>query len=208
MAHIPDGVLSGPVLATGAVISLGFLAQGLRRLDAESIPQAAALSAAFFVSSLISIPLGATSAHLLLNGLMGLMLGWVAVPALVVALALQAAFFGFGGLAVLGVNLLNMALPALLCALILRPFLKRASTDRDFWLIGAAAGSLGVLLTAAMLSLSLVLSGKAFVATAKILFVVYVPLAALEGLITAVLLGYLHRLAPEFLQPAKGQASA
>lgn len=203
MAHIPDGVLSAPVLATGAVISLGLLAQGLHRLDSHSIPQAAALSAAFFVSSLISIPLGATSAHLLLNGLMGLMLGWVAVPALTVALVLQAAFFGFGGLAVLGVNVLNMALPAVFCALVLRPLLNGASSDRHFWLLGAAAGVLGVLLTAAMLSLSLVLSGKAFVPTAKILFVVYVPLALLEGLITAVLLGYLHRLAPELLQGAK-----
>lgn len=201
MAHIPDGVLSGQVLATGAVISLGLFAQGLRRLDAESIPQAAALSAAFFVSSLISIPLMVSSAHLLLNGLMGLMLGWVAVPALAVALILQAALFGFGGLAVLGVNLLNMALPALVCALLLRPWLHRATSSRDFWLIGAAAGVMGVLLTAVMLSLSLALSGKAFIPAAKIIFMVYLPLAALEGLISALLLGYLHRLAPELLQP-------
>jgi cobalt/nickel transport system permease protein len=202
MAHIPDGVLSGQVLATGAVISLGLFAQGLRRLDAESIPQAAALSAAFFVSSLISIPLMVSSAHLLLNGLMGLMLGWVAVPALAVALILQAVLFGFGGLAVLGVNLLNMALPALVCALLLRPWLHKATSSRDYWLIGAAAGVMGVLLTAVMLSLSLALSGKAFIPAAKIIFMVYLPLAALEGLISALLLGYLHRLAPELLQPS------
>lgn len=203
MAHIPDGVLSGQVLATGAVISTALLAQGLRKLDATLIPQAAVLSAAFFVSSLISIPLGPSSAHLLLNGLMGLILGWVAVPALAVALMLQAAFFGFGGLMVLGVNLLNMALPALLCALVLRPLLQRARTSRHYWLAGvltgALAGALGVLLTAAMLSLSLVLSGKAFVPTAKILFVVYIPLAFLEAIISGILLGYLQRLAPELL---------
>lgn len=199
MAHIPDGVLSGPVLAAGAVISLGLLAQGLRRLDAQSIPQAGVLSAAFFVSSLISFPLGPSSVHLLLNGLMGLLLGWAAIPALAVALLLQAAFFGFGGLAVLGVNLLNMALPALLCALLLRPLLQRVSTEKGHWLIGAAAGAMGVLLTALMLSISLVLSGKAFIPAAKLLFMLYLPLAALEAVITGTLLGFLRRTAPELL---------
>jgi cobalt/nickel transport system permease protein len=199
MAHIPDGVLSGPVLAAGAAISLGLLAQGLRRLDAQSIPQAGVLSAAFFVSSLISFPLGPSSVHLLLNGLMGLLLGWAAIPALAVALLLQAAFFGFGGLAVLGVNLLNMALPAMLCALLLRPLLQRASTEKGHWLIGAAAGAMGVLLTALMLSISLVLSGKAFIPAAKLLFMLYLPLAALEAVITGTLLGFLRRTAPELL---------
>jgi len=71
MAHIPDGVLSAPVLLTGAAASAGLLAIALRRLDWEALPQAAVLAAAFFVSSLISIPLGPSSVHLLLNGLMG-----------------------------------------------------------------------------------------------------------------------------------------
>ena len=96
MAHIPDGVLSAPVLITGAVVTVGALAVALRRLDYERIPQAAVLSAAFFVASLVSVPVGPSSVHLLLNGLMGLVLGWAAVPAILVALVLQAVFFGFG----------------------------------------------------------------------------------------------------------------
>ena len=35
--------------------------------------------------------------HLVLNGLMGLLLGWLAVPAILVALFLQALLFQFGG---------------------------------------------------------------------------------------------------------------
>ena len=127
MAHIPDGVLSPPVLVGGALVSVGLLAVALRRLDYEHLPQAAVLSAAFFVSSLINIPLGPGSVHLLLNGLMGLLLGWTAVPALFVALLLQAAFFGFGGVVVIGVNTANIALPALVCALTLRPLLPGMS---------------------------------------------------------------------------------
>ena len=198
MAHIPDGVLSAPVLIGGALASAGLLAVALRRLDYDQLPQAAVLSAAFFVSSLISVPVGPSSVHLLLNGLMGLLLGWTALPALFVALLLQAVFFGFGGFAVLGVNTLNMALPALLCALALRPWLRRPGPRPVFW-IGAAAGGAGVMLTAAMLALSLGLSGAAFIPAAKVLVLTYVPLALVEALITGTVLSFLQRVEPDLL---------
>jgi len=202
MAHIPDGVLSAPVLITGALASAGLLALALRRLDYDHLPQAAVLSAAFFVSSLISVPVGTSSVHLLLNGLMGLLLGWNALPALFVALVLQAVFFGFGGLAVLGINTLNMALPALACALLLRPLLQRLDGPRVFW-IGAAAGGLGVLLTAGLVALSLGLSGQAFIPAAKVLVLTYVPLAPVESLITGTVLAFLARIEPSLLQGAE-----
>lgn len=198
MAHIPDGVLSTPVLVAGGTVALSLVAVGLRRLDYDRLPQAAVLSATFFVSSLINIPLGPSSVHLLLNGLMGLMLGWTAVPAILVALVLQAAFFGFGGIAVLGVNTLNMALPALFCAAVLAPWLRRLPPGRAFW-AGAAAGLSGVMLTGLMVALSLGLSGQAFVPAAKVLFLVYLPLALVEALITGAVIGFLMRVAPELL---------
>jgi cobalt/nickel transport system permease protein len=201
MAHIPDGVLSAPVLVTGAVVSAGLLAVALRRLDYDRLPQAAVLAAAFFVASLISVPLGPSSVHLLLNGLMGLLLGWTAVPALFVALVLQAAFFGFGGVLVLGVNTMNLALPALVCAAALGPLLRRAGAGSAFW-IGAAAGALGVLLTAALVALSLTLSAKPFLPAAKTLLVLYLPLALVEALICGTVVGFLRRVAPQAL-PAK-----
>jgi cobalt/nickel transport system permease protein len=204
MAHIPDGVLSAPVLVTSALISAGLLAFALRRLDYAALPQAAVLAAAFFVSSLISIPLGPSSAHLLLNGLMGLLLGWTAVPALFVALVLQAAFFGYGGVVVLGVNTLNIALPALLCAAALRPLLSRAGAKAVFG-IGAAAGAAGVLLTAAMVALSLGLSGESFWPAAKAVLVIYVPLALVEALVTGTVLSFLKRVAPEMLPGAEAR---
>jgi len=198
MAHIPDGVLGAPVLITGAVVSAGLLAIALRRLDYDQVPQTAVLSAAFFVASLINIPLGPSSVHLLLNGLMGLLLGWMAVPALFVALLLQAAFFGFGGVLVLGVNTMNLAVPALLCAAVLRPPLRRASPRALSW-IGALAGGVGVLLTAAAVALSLGLSGEALLPAAKALTLIYLPLALVEALITGTILHFLRRVAPELL---------
>jgi cobalt/nickel transport system permease protein len=38
------------------------------------------------VASLIHVPIGPSNAHLILNGLVGLLLGWGAFPAILVAL--------------------------------------------------------------------------------------------------------------------------
>lgn len=200
MAHIPDGVLSAPVLITGAVVSAGLLALALRRIDDDHIPRAAVLSAAFFVSSLITVPIGPSSVHLLLNGLMGLLLGWMAVPAILVALILQAAFLGYGGVTVLGVNAMNMMLPALLCAATLRPLLRQPTPRRAWWL-GAAAGGLGVLVSGALVAGTLAVSGEAFRPAAQVVVLTFVPLALAEALISAVIVGFLQRVEPELLAP-------
>lgn len=200
MAHIPDGVLSAPVLVTGAVVSAGAVALGLRRLTPERLPQAAMLSAALFVCSLVSVPVGPGSVHLLLNGLMGLLLGWAAVPAVLVALALQAAFFGYGGLLVLGVNTMNIALPALVCAAVFGRGLAGAG-PRGLVLRGAAAGALGVLLTGVLVALSIGASSPVLVPAAQVLGFTYLPLAVGEAAVTAAALGFLGRVAPELLAP-------
>lgn len=202
MAHIPDGVLAPPVLLGGALVSAGLVAVALRRLDYGHLPQAAVLSAAFFVSSLISVPLGPSSVHLLLNGLMGLLLGWTAVPALLVALALQLVFFGHGGLSALGVNTLNMALPALVCAWVLRPRLVGAGPRQVFW-IGVGAGGIGVLMTGSLVALTLALSDRAFLPAAQVIALTFLPLAVLESVITGTVLSFLSRVDPQSL-PREG----
>lgn len=221
MAHIPDGILSAPVLVTGALVSTGLLAIALRRLREADLPQAAVLAAAFFVSSLISVPLGPSSVHLLLNGLMGLLLAWAAMPAIFVALLLQAVFFGFGGLLVLGVNTMNLGLPALVVGLLLRPLLRRrvllplaeghsdslaaleepsSRQQRQALAIGAVAGALGVALTAVMLSGSLLLSGEPFAPAARVIAITFVPLALIEGLLTGIVVAFLLRVEPALLR--------
>jgi cobalt/nickel transport system permease protein len=200
-------VLSAPVLITGALASGTLLAVALRRLDYEQIPQAAVLAATFFVASLVSVPVGPSSVHLLLNGLMGLLLGWTAVPALLVALALQAVFFGFGGLLVLGVNTLNMALPALACAALLKRFLRRRTTRGGFW-VGAAAGALGVTLTGLLVATAIGASGTELLPAARVIAFTYLPLAFVEAAVTGATVSFLLRVGPEMLSPdARRRAS-
>lgn len=198
MAHIPDGVLATPILFGGAIVTATAVTIAIRRLQPEQIPQAAVMASAFFVASLISVPVGVSSVHLILNGLMGLVLGWAAVPAILVALLLQTIFFGYGGVLVLGVNAMNIALPALVCALLLRRPLQRAG-NRGSFVIGALSGALAATMTGLLVCTSLALSGNAFVPAAKILFATFVPLALVEAMVTGATVSFLKRVSPELL---------
>ena len=125
--HISEGVLSAPVLLSGAALTFAGTAIGLRSLDYDRMAQVGILASAFFMASLIHVPIGPSSVHLLLNGVVGLLLGWAAFPAVLVGLALQAMFFQFSGITVLGVNTLNVALPAVLCFYIFNNLVYRKS---------------------------------------------------------------------------------
>ena len=202
MAHIPDGILSAPVLIGGTALALGGLALGLRKLDDRTIPKTAILAAAFFAGSLFAIPVGPSSVHLMLGGLIGLMLGTAAFPALFVALALQALLFGMGGLTTLGVNTLNMALPGVVLAAALGPTLRRTNSTGTRTLMAALIGALAVLGTGALVALTLFVSSSDYVPVASVLLATYLPLALAEGFITAVVVGFLARVRPDALEPA------
>lgn len=194
--HIVDGVLSSPVLIGSTVAAVAGLTVGLRQLSVERIPQTALLTAAFFVVSLVHVPIGLTNAHLGLLGLMGLLLGWSAFPAFLVGLILQAAFFGYGGLTTLGVNLLNLALPSVLVGLLFAPLLRRQSA-RFAPFIGFLAGALAIAGAAFMVSLSIGLSGQAFIPAAKIALLGHLPVMLVEGMVTASAVVLLRRVMPE-----------
>lgn len=199
MAHIPDGVLSAPVLIGAAAATAVGVAIALKRLEYDRIPQTAVLTAVFFVASLVHIPIGPTSVHPLLSGLMGLVLGWAAVPAILVGLVLQAAFFGFGGITVLGVNTFNIALPALVIAAVIGPLLRTAVSPTRVALLGALAGAVGVVLTAVLVCLSLGFSAPEYRPALTIVLASYAPLAAVEAALTAAAVSLLLRVKPELL---------
>ena len=195
--HIVDGALSDPVVIGGAVLAGLGIAYGLKRMDLDRIPQMGILSAAFFIASLIHVPVGPTSLHLILNGLIGLALGWTAFPALFVALLLQAVFFGYGGLIVLGVNALNIALPAVVVWMLLsKQIMKSPPKQAAIW--GGVAGAMSIALTAIMVSFSLALSGEAFITAAKLALLSHIPVMVVEALVTAAAVFLLARVKPDF----------
>lgn len=195
--HISEGVLSAPVLTGGWVLTAVGMAVGLKRLDYDRLMTVAILAAAFFVASLIHVPIGPVSVHLILNGLLGVILGFAAFPAICVALLLQAVLFQYGGLIVLGVNTLDMALPAVVCFLVFGPMLRAGGLVRTVGAFGC--GFCAVLLAGLLTALALALSGEAFWGTAKVIFLAHVPIMGIEGVLTAVTVGFLAKVRPEML---------
>lgn len=181
MAHIPDGVLSVPVLAGGAVVTAASLAWSLKRLGEDELPKVAVVTALFFVASLINVAIGPTTVHLMLAGLMGLVIGWAAVPAVFVGLILQSIIFGFGGITTLGVNTMNIALPGVLWALAMGPLLRRARSPFQAAILGSITAALSVTTTALLVALALALSDPAYVTTAKLVILTNPPATATAG---------------------------
>jgi cobalt/nickel transport system permease protein len=195
--HISEGVLSGPVLVSGAALAAAGTAIGLKKLDYDEIARTGMLSGAFFVASLVHVPLGPTSVHLILNGIVGLLLGWVAFPAILVALALQAVFFQFGGITSLGVNTVVMALPAVVCSGIFTPLLQRSRTVA---LAAAfACGFLAVGLGGIIVGLALMFTEEKFFEVAAAVLAAHVPVMIIEGIVTALCVAFLKKVQPSML---------
>jgi cobalt/nickel transport system permease protein len=195
--HISEGVLSGPVLLSGAALAAVGTGIGLKKLDYDQIAKAGMLSAAFFVASLVHVPIGPSNVHLILNGLVGLLLGWGAFPAILVALVLQAVFFQFGGITTLGVNTVIMALPATLCYLIFGRFVHQNS--RKAVIAAFTCGFLSVLLSGLFVALSLIFTDENFLEVSGIIVAAHVPVMIIEGIVTAICVAFLHKVKPEML---------
>ena len=195
--HISEGVLSAPVLIGSGVLAVGGTIIGLRRIEQENVMPAALLSAAFFVASLVHVPIGPASVHLVLTGLLGLVLGWGCFPAILVGLFLQAVFFQFGGLTVLGANTVTMAAPALLCHYLVRRWLDQPGTrlPAEF-----AAGFLAILFSALLTAAVLDFSDEGFAAAAKMLIIANMPIMVIEGCVTMFTVAFIVKVQPEILQ--------
>jgi cobalt/nickel transport system permease protein len=192
--HISEGILSGSVLATGGVLAASGTIIGLRDIKGEDFVKVSLLSSSFFVASLIHVPVGPSSAHLVLNGLCGIILGWKSFPAILVSLFLQAILFQFGGLTTLGVNTCNMAIPAVISYYLFRPLLKK-----NLFLTGFLSGFFSILLSCLFVSLSLISTNKYFLNIAKTITLVHLPIAFIEGIITGFILTFLKKTKSEII---------
>jgi cobalt/nickel transport system permease protein len=203
--HISDGVLSFWGWGIGAAIAVILYLPSLYRITEEEIPRIALLTAAFFVASSIHVKVAGTSVHLLLNGLVGVVLGRRAPLAIVVGLVLQAVLLGHGGYTTLGVNAAILTVPALIANILFRLIAGNRSplfVRRAFW-AGWVAGTISVLLTATATSLVLIIAGtEDWRVIATVVFVAHLPLALIEGGIVGSAAGIMARVKPELLLPA------
>ncbi len=195
--HISEGVLSGPVLISGYALAAAGTAVGLKKLDYEKIAQVGILGASFFVASLIHVPIGPANVHLILNGIVGMLLGWGAFPAILVALTLQAVLFQFGGITSLGVNTLTMAAPAVVCFYMFGWIIRKKPG-----LAGMAAflcGFTAVFMSAVIAGAALMFTEENFLKVAALIVAAHLPVMVVEGLITAFCVEFLRKVRPEIL---------
>lgn len=196
--HVADGVLSGPVWATGFAAAAAIAAITLKKVDLEDIPKISVVTSVFFVASLIHFPIGPSSLHLILNGLVGIVLGVRAFPAIMLGIVLQAILFGHGGVSVIGVNTVMMGVGAMAAYGIWLQRKRFNFPQRDV-AFGAAAGAVGIIVSGFILALALYTTGEALWAMAGAVFVYHIPLMLIEGAVAGACVGFLLKVKPEVL---------
>ncbi|UEC41955.1 MAG: Cobalamin (Vitamin B12) biosynthesis CbiM protein [Methanothrix sp.] len=199
--HISDGVLSPSVLVAGYAVAGFLLFITLRDVEAEEIPRISLITAAVFVASLVHFPVGPTSVHLVMNGLAGILLGKRAFGSVFVALTLQALLFQHGGISVIGVNAVNMGVPALLAWKIFEGRRAFPSPKREVY-FGSLAAASAVIGTAILLSLSLLAVGDEFKEIAILVLIAHLPIAAIEAGVVGLAAGFLVSVKQEMLVTA------
>jgi cobalt/nickel transport system permease protein len=135
--------------------------------------------------------------HLILNGLVGVVLGRRAPLAVSVGLLLQFLLLNHGGLTTLGLNACIIGIPALAAGWCY-PALRRLgfSPLARGVVLGAGAAAAAVVLN----FLVLLFGGKDDWATlARLVLLAHVPVVIIEGLMLGVIVRYLEKVKPEML---------
>ncbi len=120
--HIPDGYLSPSTCAVAYAAAAPFWYVAVKRvkrlLNSRVVPLLAVTSAFSFVIMMFNLPIpGGTTAHAVGMAVAAIVLGpSAAILALSIALAIQALFFGDGGILAFGANAFNMAIVGTLTA--------------------------------------------------------------------------------------------
>ena len=120
--HIPDGYLSPATCAVLYGAAAPFWYTALQRvkknLSTRLVPLLAVMAALSFVVMMFNLPLpGGTTGHAVGVAIATIILGpWASILAISIALAIQALFFGDGGITTLGANCFNMAIVGSLVA--------------------------------------------------------------------------------------------
>ncbi len=213
--HIPDGIVPPAIAIGGYAITGGMIWYSLRKINqfynpSEEIPRASLLTAAFFVASLIHIPLPPASIHLVLNGLVGVVLGYFAFPAILIGLFFQAVMFQHGGLSTLGVNAAMMGIPAVLSYHLFQfhqwfPTPQRRPLIIFAFLAGAMALALSALIFTALVITTIPAEMNPQLERQGIYLglVGYSIQAVIEGVFTMLLVSFLQRVKPELLDIKK-----
>ncbi len=198
--HIMEGALPPGCCVAWGLVCLPFLAAGYfsiqRRLrENPRVLTLLAMSGAFvFVISSLKIPsVSGSCSHMTGTGLGAILFGPAAVSVLgVIVLVFQALLLAHGGLTTLGANTFSMAIAGPAAAWLLYRLLLKTKADRRA--AAFAAAFLGDLFTYSVTAFQLALAhnsavtfGGALKANLAVFAGTQLPLAVVEGILTAVI---------------------
>jgi cobalt/nickel transport system permease protein len=213
--HIPDGFLSAGVIAGCWAASVAGVGYAARRasgsLGEREVPLLPVMGAFIFAAQMLNFRVtGGTSGHLLGGALAAIVLGpWPATLVLSAVLLVQALVFQDGGLLALGANVLNMAVVGVLVGYAVYAALR--------WPLGSGKVGLPVraflaawvsVVTAALLTaVELALSGAFSLGVAlAAMGSVHALIGVGEGIITALVVGFLRATRPDLVRSAEAAA--
>ena len=214
--HIPDGMLSTPVVAVTGASSAGFVGYAVawtrKRLTEHRTVLMAVMAALIFALQMLNFPVaGGTSGHFAGGAAAAIMLGpWPAVITMTTVLVVQSLLFADGGVLALGANVLNMAVIAPFVGFAFWALACRLSSAKSARIAGAfAAGWAATLLAALTAGAEIWLSGNArFALIMGAMGAWHAIIGIGEGIVTAGLVAYVLAVRPDLLdRKSFGEAS-
>jgi cobalt/nickel transport system permease protein len=205
--HMADALLSPTVGGAFLGVSGGLIAYSARRLGREAderrVPLMGVLGAFVFAAQMInfSIPGTGSSGHLGGGMLLAVLLGpYAAFLVIASVLVVQCLFFLDGGILALGTNIFNLGVwPCFLGLFIYRAIAGRRPVAWRLWpasivavVVSLELGALGVVMQT-LLSHRVSLPFGRF---AALMMGVHLPIAVVEGVITAAVVQYVRAIRP------------
>ena len=199
--HLADGQLVMPAILGAWVVCFLMMVITCSGMTEEEAPGIALFAGFFFLGSLLSVPVPAgPRTHLLLTGLVGVVLGVRAFPAILVGCAMQALLFAHGGPMSVAVNSLVMGLPAVTVGIVFRRLLAPGMSAGVVRAIGFGAGLSAIALTILLHASVLLLWGQgAWSLSVAVIVAIHLPLMAIEGVVSAAVVGLVWRARPAML---------
>ncbi|NPU96844.1 MAG: energy-coupling factor ABC transporter permease [Candidatus Omnitrophica bacterium] len=205
--HLPDGFLSTPVWLACDVVAVGALyaatRKSQRQFEEKTVPLTGILCAFVFAAQMINFPVaGGTSGHLLGGVLAAVFLGpWLGCLVISLVLIVQCFLFQDGGVAVLGANILNMAVIGTGLGYLLFTLGKKVWPTRQGYLAAVAAGSwFSVVASAAACALEIGFSGTYPTGlTLKAMLSVHAVIGLGEAIITTLVVTTVLVLRPDLV---------
>jgi cobalt/nickel transport system permease protein len=190
--HMADGLVNLPINGAAWVASGTVCAVALRHANAtlgDKHPPLLGMTGAFiFAAQMLNFPvLPGVSGHFMGGALAVLLLGPLnAVLVMALVVGVQCLLFADGGLSVLGVNILNLAVVGPLAAHLAFRLLRRAAYGGRAAFLACAAVSawLSVVAAALVCGLQLLASGTLPWSGVGLLVAVHVPIGLGEALVT------------------------